>query len=582
MKQMKFHPLLILCIFTLAICVGGKVVFAENIDPWDDGSQYAYGENIGWLNFEPGFGGGVTVDDTALTGYVWAENIGWINLSPEGQGGVMNDGHGNLSGYAWGENVGWINFDPEHGGVTIDYDDNFDGWAWGENIGWIHFQSAAPVAYKVQTEWQKPIPKWYMDADGDGYGNSDVSIVQPDQPEGYVSNPDDCDDTDPFTYLGAGELCDGKDNDCNGIIPSTEIDNDGDDMAECQGDCDDTDSTVYQGATELCDGKDNDCDGIIPPTETDDDTDGMSECQGDCDDTDPTVFQGATELCDGKDNDCDGFAGTDEVDADGDGYMICAGDCDDINPNVYPGNAKDTYLTYNGDFVVQADDYSVVPPTGEVNLSALLTDSDSQIIEGWEVKFDIFNIEDILVASVITITNSSGIAHIQQDLPVGVYNVDITFTGDDCFYFSTTDSAVIAVYDPTGGFATGGGWYEDVDEVTGEPGRANFGMNVKYKQEASTGNLEFQFQAGDINLKSISIDWLVISETNAQFRGECRINGADGYFFRVIAKDLGEPGVGIDEFDIKIWYGDPDDPASSLVHNSKNLLGGGNIVVHTK
>jgi hypothetical protein len=217
-----------------------------------------------------------------------------------------------------------------------------------------------------------------------------------------------------------------------------------------------------------------------------------------------------------------------------------------------------------------------------VNLSALLTDSDSQIIEGWEVRFDIYNIEEIRVASVRAFTDSLGIAHVVQDLPVGVYKVDITFTGDDCFYFSSTNSAVIAVYDPTGGFATGGGWYEAVDEVTEEPGRANFGFTVRYKQEASTGNLEFQFQTGDINLKSTSIDWLVISEANGQFKGQGMINGTYGYFFRVIAKDLGEPGIGTDEFDIKIWYGDPDDPDSSLVHNSKNLLGGGNIVVHTK
>jgi len=79
----------------LLLCCGG--LYAENIDPYEDGSQYAYGENVGWLNFEPNIAG----DDTDY-------------------------------------------------GVTIDWQGNFDGWAWGENIGWIHFQSATPVAYKVQ------------------------------------------------------------------------------------------------------------------------------------------------------------------------------------------------------------------------------------------------------------------------------------------------------------------------------------------------------------------------------------------------------------------------------------------------
>lgn len=119
---------------------------AENIDP---GNKYAYGENIGWVNFEPngaGPTGGATVSKVKLTGYIWTENIGWINLSPASYGGVLNDGHGNLSGYAWGENVGWINFDPEFSGtnygVKIDADGNFSGYAWGENIGWINFNNA--------------------------------------------------------------------------------------------------------------------------------------------------------------------------------------------------------------------------------------------------------------------------------------------------------------------------------------------------------------------------------------------------------------------------------------------------------
>ena len=132
------------------VLLSANLCAGENIDPDQDGSQYAYGENVGWLNFEPSEGPGVHVSQWDVDGYVWAENIGWINLSPSSYGGVFNDGAGNLSGYAWGENVGWINFDPTYGGVTIDSEGDFDGWAWGENIGWVHFQSASPVAYKVK------------------------------------------------------------------------------------------------------------------------------------------------------------------------------------------------------------------------------------------------------------------------------------------------------------------------------------------------------------------------------------------------------------------------------------------------
>jgi hypothetical protein len=99
---------------------------------------YAWGENVGWINFTPAAGPGVTVTTSAVTGFAWGENVGWINLSPS-NGGVRNDGVGNLSGFAWGENIGWINFAPTGSGVHIEPGGRFVGLAWGENIGWINF-----------------------------------------------------------------------------------------------------------------------------------------------------------------------------------------------------------------------------------------------------------------------------------------------------------------------------------------------------------------------------------------------------------------------------------------------------------
>jgi hypothetical protein len=145
------------------LCCGD--LYAENIDPCDDGSQYAYGQNIGWLNFEPSQGPGVTVSTARLAGYVWVANIGWVSLSCSNTDscgtvdyGVANDGAGNLSGYGWSANAGWISFSCEDTGscasvdygVTIDSNGVFDGWAYGQNIGWIHFQSVSPVAYRVK------------------------------------------------------------------------------------------------------------------------------------------------------------------------------------------------------------------------------------------------------------------------------------------------------------------------------------------------------------------------------------------------------------------------------------------------
>jgi len=60
-----------------------------------------------------------------------------------------------------------------------------------------------------------PLPIWYHDSDGDGYGGSSRSVESCEPPTDFVAGDTDCDDADDTNYPGAEERCDGIDNDCD-------------------------------------------------------------------------------------------------------------------------------------------------------------------------------------------------------------------------------------------------------------------------------------------------------------------------------------------------------------------------------
>jgi len=59
---------------------------------------------------------------------------------------------------------------------------------------------------------------WYRDADGDTYGSAVTTQSSCSQPAGYVGVSGDCNDADATMFPGNPEVCDGKDNNCNGSI----------------------------------------------------------------------------------------------------------------------------------------------------------------------------------------------------------------------------------------------------------------------------------------------------------------------------------------------------------------------------
>ena len=141
----------------------------------NNGNQYAYGANVGWVNARGDITNGAVIGEFVCSGYLYGANVGWISLgngAPTngvryGNGaasdfGVNNDGLGNLSGYAYGANIGWINFETNYGKPKVNLlTGNLDGYIWSANAGWISLSNAQAF---VKTDTMSAGP----DTDGDG------------------------------------------------------------------------------------------------------------------------------------------------------------------------------------------------------------------------------------------------------------------------------------------------------------------------------------------------------------------------------------------------------------------------------
>jgi hypothetical protein len=139
----------------------------------DAANKFAYGANIGWMNFTGDNTNGAVIGDYVCSGYIYSANVGWISLgsglptngiryqnASSNDFGVNHDGFGKLRGYAYGANIGWVNFENNGAPAVNLLTGRLSGSVYSANCGWISLSNS--VAY-VQTD---SFSKGLLDANG--------------------------------------------------------------------------------------------------------------------------------------------------------------------------------------------------------------------------------------------------------------------------------------------------------------------------------------------------------------------------------------------------------------------------------
>jgi len=249
--------------------------------------------------------------------------------------------------------------------------------------------------------------RYFFDADGDGVGGFPLTLCYPPSAQ-YQRAGGDCDDSNPLVKPGVPEVCNGRDDDCDGFIDAnddslvpTRCENQvgacldswhvasgcmNGAWAPCTSTSFDSD---YEEVESTCDAIDNDCDGQV-----DELSDGppcanqtgvcsgahASQCVGanwaGCSAVDyPPTYEIRELSCDGLDNDCDGFTDGRDSDLQGKPCELTQGVC---------ASARHSSAECGATGWVQCDarDYGPRFEASETRCDGADNDCDGQVDEG--------------------------------------------------------------------------------------------------------------------------------------------------------------------------------------------------------
>ena len=292
-------------------------------------------------------------------------------------------------------------------------------------------------------------------------GGSDTgdAVVDADQ-DGYPDTVD-CDDLNDAINPDAAEICDGLDNNCDGVVDEPEAedalvgfadaDGDGygdpdDSVTACELpdgyvdndlDCADDLADVNPDGVEVCNEIDDDCDTEVDEDATDmpswfvdsdadgygdDDSvvescaqpSGTAEIGGDCDDADGTINPGAVEICDGFDNDCS-EATTEEGTA---LWVDSNGVSTDVTANVTGTSASPAQFTIPEGDVTFCDGtfYVNLMIEGSATVSSFGADPAATMLDGGEDSGSVVRVSgDGLEVSLSDLTLQNGEAQLWGD-----------------------------------------------------------------------------------------------------------------------------------------------------------------------